>query len=100
MNSKNINEHIKDCTERMFEQLLELIVTQCKRVKWDTQTRREYLLETYGKRSLQVLSLPELIEFLGYLESLPTPLSSLNLSHLSKNIKISVGKKKSDSIPF
>lgn len=84
----------------MFQELLKLIVTQCKRVGWSVETRREYLLKTYGKRSLQVLTLPELIEFHGYLKRLPTPSNSLNMSHLSKNIKISVGKKKSDRIPF
>lgn len=100
MNSRNINDHVKSVTKKMFKESLERIVTQCKRVGWSVETRREYLLKTYGKRSLQVLNLPELIEFHGYLESLPTPSNSLNLSHLSKNIKISVGKKKSDPIPF
>lgn len=43
------------------------------RLGWTQEQGREYLLETYGKRSRQLLSDEELLEFLQYLKSQPTP---------------------------
>jgi len=43
------------------------------RLDWNTQQGRSYLKEKYGKTSRQQLSDNELLEFLGYLESQPTP---------------------------
>ena len=47
---------------------------ELKRVKWTTEQGRDYLIKTYGKRSRQVLSDKELLDFLHYLENLPTPI--------------------------
>ena len=46
---------------------------QLKRLSWSTQHGRKYLSETYGKRSRHDLSDTELLSFLTYLESQPTP---------------------------
>ncbi len=44
-----------------------------KRLSWSTQHGRKYLEETYGKRSRHDLSDTEMLSFLSYLESQPTP---------------------------
>lgn len=45
---------------------------ELKRLGWNNQQGREYLEQTYGKRSRQHLNDEELLEFLHYLESLPS----------------------------
>ncbi len=45
---------------------------ELKRLGWNNQQGREYLEQTYGKRSRQHLNDHELLEFLHYLESLPS----------------------------
>jgi hypothetical protein len=42
-----------------------------KRLGWSREQGRDYLLQTYGKRSRQLLSDEELLEFLSYLENQP-----------------------------
>ncbi len=49
---------------------------ELKRLGWTSEQGRNYLLATYGKRSRQLLSDEELLEFLQYLESQPIPLKS------------------------
>ena len=56
-----------------FSEILARSDVEMKRLGWTKVQGREYLIETYGKRSRQVLSDEELLEFLDYLESLPTP---------------------------
>lgn len=51
------------------------IPIEMKRLGWTTEQGREYLLRTYKKRSRSQLNDEELLEFLGYLESLPSPMS-------------------------
>ena len=63
-----IEEEVLDFSEIIARSNVEL-----KRLKWTTEQGREYLIRTYGKRSRQVLSDEELLEFLRYLEGLPTP---------------------------
>ncbi len=46
---------------------------EMKRLGWTTQRGRDYLMETYGKRSRHMLKDDELIAFLRYLESEPSP---------------------------
>jgi hypothetical protein len=46
---------------------------EIKRLKWNNQQGREYLKQKYGKRSRHELSDEEMLEFLHYLESQPTP---------------------------
>lgn len=45
---------------------------QLKRLGWTTEKGRDYLLKTYGKKSRHLLNDEELLQFLNYLESLPT----------------------------
>jgi len=47
--------------------------TELKRLDWNTQQGRSYLKQTYGKTSRQQLTDDELLGFLDYLESQPTP---------------------------
>ncbi|MGK7955389.1 MAG: hypothetical protein AB4063_09025 [Crocosphaera sp.] len=56
-----------------FSEIIARSNVELKRLKWTTEQGREYLIRTYGKRSRQVLSDEELLEFLRHLESLPTP---------------------------
>ena len=56
-----------------FSEIIARSNVELKRLKWTTEQGREYLVKTYGKRSRQVLSDGELLEFLRYLEGLPTP---------------------------
>lgn len=56
-----------------FSEIIASSDAEMKRLGWTKVQGRDYLVQTYGKRSRQVLSDEELIEFLHYLESLPTP---------------------------
>ncbi|BBA79765.1 hypothetical protein RGRSB_1314 [cyanobacterium endosymbiont of Rhopalodia gibberula] len=56
-----------------FSEIIARSNVEMKRLGWTKVQGREYLIQTYGKRSRQVLSDEELLEFLYYLESLPTP---------------------------
>lgn len=46
---------------------------ELKRLGWSNQQGREYLEQTYNKRSRQHLNDEQMLEFLHYLESLPSP---------------------------
>jgi len=46
---------------------------ELKRLGWTNQQGRDYLIETYGKRSRQLLTDEQLLDFLHYLESEPSP---------------------------
>lgn len=46
---------------------------ELKRLRWTNEQGRKFLEEHYGKRSRQLLDHAELLEFLHYLESQPTP---------------------------
>lgn len=54
-----------------FSDIIAKSNVELKRLGWTSEQGREYLLQTYGKRSRQLLSDEELLEFLQYLESLP-----------------------------
>ena len=56
-----------------FSEIIARSDVELKRLGWSSEQGRTYLLETYGKRSRQLLSDDELLEFLRYLESQPTP---------------------------
>jgi len=46
---------------------------QLKRLGWNNQQGRNYLEQTYGKRSRHELNDTEMLSFLTYLSSQPTP---------------------------
>ncbi|MEB3310701.1 MAG: hypothetical protein VKJ02_10760 [Snowella sp.] len=56
-----------------FSEVIARSNVELKRLNWTNEQGKNYLLQTYGKRSRQLLSDEELLEFLQYLESLPTP---------------------------
>lgn len=56
-----------------FSELIARTNVELKRLGWTNQQGRDYLLQTYGKRSRQLLSDDELLDFLHHLESEPTP---------------------------
>jgi len=78
-----------------FEQILTLTEKEMKRIGWTADQGQKYLIETYGKRSRQLLKDDELLEFLRYLESLPSPAnfnnsvvnSPINTTEKSEEIK-------------
>jgi hypothetical protein len=45
---------------------------EMERLSWTPQQGREYLIKTYGKRGRTLLTEEELLDFLQYLESIPT----------------------------
>lgn len=49
---------------------------QLQRLGWTAEQGTAHLLKTYGKRSRRLLTEEELLDFLNYLESLDTPISS------------------------
>jgi hypothetical protein len=55
------------------------IGVEMQRLGWTTDQGREYLINTYNKRSRHLLSTEEIEDFLRYLESQPTPMDSLPL---------------------
>jgi hypothetical protein len=52
-----------------FNDIIARTNVELKRLNWSNEQGREYLLQTYGKRSRHLLSDEELIEFLQYLQS-------------------------------
>jgi len=59
-----------------FSEVIARSNVELKRLNWTQEHGKNYLLQTYGKRSRQLLSDEELIEFLQYLENQPTPPSA------------------------
>jgi hypothetical protein len=59
-----------------FSEIIARSNVELKRLNWTNDQGKNYLLQTYGKRSRQFLSDEELIEFLQYLEIQPTPPSA------------------------
>jgi hypothetical protein len=43
------------------------------RLQWTREQGRDYLIQTYGKKARTLLTPEELLEFLKYLESQPSP---------------------------
>lgn len=56
-----------------FSEIIARTDVELKRLNWSSEQGRNYLLETYGKRSRQLLSDEELFEFLTYLKTQPSP---------------------------
>ena len=52
-----------------FSDIIAKTNLELKRLGWTNEQGRDYLLQTYGKRSRQLLSDEELLEFLQFLES-------------------------------
>ncbi len=74
LNENNISFESETNEESLdFSEIIARSNIELKRVKWTTEQGRDYLIKTYGKRSRQVLSDKELLDFLHYLENLPTP---------------------------
>ncbi len=55
-----------------FSDIIAKINVETKRLGWSRDQVRDHTLAKYEKRSLQLLSDPELMEFLEYLENLPS----------------------------
>ena len=56
-----------------FSDIIAKTNIEIKRLGWTNEQGRNYLLQTYGKRTRQLLNDQELLEFWRYLESQPTP---------------------------
>ncbi|NES23263.1 MAG: hypothetical protein F6K41_31190 [Symploca sp. SIO3E6] len=56
-----------------MSEIIARTTVEVKRLGWTNQQGKDYLLQTYGKRSRQLLTDDELLDFLSYLESQPTP---------------------------
>lgn len=64
----------RDLSDRS-EEIMKIGI-EMKRLGWSTEQGREYLKRTYGKRSRQELDEAELLDFLHYLETQPSPLQT------------------------
>jgi formylglycine-generating enzyme required for sulfatase activity len=67
------NETSSTASPIEFSDLIARTNVELKRLGWTNQQGRDYLLKTYGKRSRQLLSDAELLDFLHHLESEPSP---------------------------
>lgn len=68
--SPNQLEFFSDTEETMdFSQIIDETTIEMKRLGWNQEDGRKYLLATYGKKSRHLLSDEELIEFLSYLKT-------------------------------
>ncbi len=56
-----------------LSELIDKTDAQMQRLGLSVEWGRDYLIKTYGKRSRHLLTEAELLEFLKYLESQPTP---------------------------
>ena len=56
-----------------FSEVIARSNVELKRLNWTNEQGKNYLLQTYGKRSRQLLSDEELLEFVLYLEAQPNP---------------------------
>ena len=56
-----------------FSDIIARTNVELKRLGWTNQQGRDYLVQTYGKRSRQLLTDGELLDFLYHLESEPSP---------------------------
>lgn len=61
------------CESLDFSEIIAKTNRELKRLDWSTQQGKDHLMQTYGKRSRQLLSDEELLDFLKFLESQPTP---------------------------
>ena len=67
-------EESADVPEKLdFSEVIARSDVEMKRLGWTKIQGRDYLVQTYGKRSRQVLSDEELLEFVSYLENQPSP---------------------------
>ena len=64
---------LADNLEQNVERLMNKTTLEIRRLGWSAAQGRRYLERTYEKRSRQHLTREELVEFLAYLESQPTP---------------------------
>lgn len=69
----HLNEMTAPDTPIDFSDIIARTNVELKRLGWTTQQGKDYLLQTYGKRSRQLLTDTELLDFLRYLEVQPTP---------------------------
>ncbi len=56
-----------------YGDVIETTNKELKRLGWTKEKGIQYLLDTYNKKSRQLLSDEQLLEFVAYLQSLPTP---------------------------
>ena len=56
-----------------FSEVIAKTDVEMKRLGWTHQRGREYLIRIYGKRGRTLLTEQELLDFVRYLEYLPTP---------------------------
>lgn len=69
----DIQSQPKSDTPIDFSEILARTNVELRRLGWNNQQGRDYLIETYGKRSRQLLTDEELLDFLHHLELEPTP---------------------------
>ncbi|MEQ8384063.1 MAG: hypothetical protein RH949_17045 [Coleofasciculus sp. A1-SPW-01] len=69
----DIQSQPKSETPIDFSEIIARTNVELKRLGWTNQQGRDYLVETYGKRSRQLLTDEELLDFLHHLELEPTP---------------------------
>ncbi len=70
-NAESKESEYSDAEE--YKDLMAQTDVEVKRLGWDRHQGREYLLETYGKRSRHLLTNKQLREFLEYLKAQPEP---------------------------
>jgi replicative superfamily II helicase len=79
-----------------FSDIIAKTNTELKRLGWTNQQTRDYLVQTYGKRSRQLLTDGELLDFLHYLESEPSPPNKVSSTPLAESPVTSFTQKELD----
>jgi hypothetical protein len=72
-NLSNKSSNLDDLAKIDFSDIMARTDIELKRLGWSKEQGKAHLLQTYGKRSRQLLFDPELVDFLTYLQSKPTP---------------------------
>ncbi len=73
------------CELPEFSELVARTNVELKRLGWTNQQGRDYLVKTYGKRSRQLLTDAELLDFLHHLESEPSPQDQVSSTPLAES---------------
>jgi formylglycine-generating enzyme required for sulfatase activity len=90
------NETSSTASPINFSDIVARTNVELKRLGWTNQQGRDYLVQTYGKRSRQLLTDGELLDFLHYLESEPLPPDKVSSTPLAESPVTSYSQKELD----
>ena len=70
---EELSETVEETSETLdVARIMQQTTEELKRIGWDAKQGKQFLLEKYSKRSRQLLTDEELVDFLTFLQGLPT----------------------------